>query len=259
MSDVAHLVAELLENATHFSPPDTKVRIDGARTGGSYQLVITDQGVGMRSEQLEELNGILRNPPVTGLALGRSLGCLVAGRLADRHGITVRLRAGDDVGVSAYVVLPRHLLVEDPPEPLPATPSDPAVRPARRAPVRRPVFNTPPAQLTEAIPARSEFDAGLKALLAGEGVTTLVEPRGRRASESTRRPAFAVAFPAPPLRPCRSRSRIRRCAAAPTRCVPCLSRYRSGLQAGRGDGDVRRMRSDHDTNNPASSASRRAT
>ena len=47
----------------------------------------------MRPEQLEELNAVLRDPPVTGLALGRSLGCLVAARLAARHGITVRLRA----------------------------------------------------------------------------------------------------------------------------------------------------------------------
>ena len=74
MSDVAHLVAELLENATQFSPPDSTVRVDGARTGGSYQLVITDHGVGMRPEQLDELNEVLRDPPVTGLALGRSLG-----------------------------------------------------------------------------------------------------------------------------------------------------------------------------------------
>ena len=54
--------------------------------------MITDHGVGMRPEQLDELNEVLRDPPVTGLALGRSLGCLVAARLAARHGITVRLR-----------------------------------------------------------------------------------------------------------------------------------------------------------------------
>ena len=62
-------------------------------TAGTYQIVITDHGVGMRQEQLDELNEVLRDPPVTGLALGRALGCLVAARLAARHGITVRLRS----------------------------------------------------------------------------------------------------------------------------------------------------------------------
>ena len=84
VSDVAHLVAELLENATQFSPPDTVVRVEGTRAGGGYQLVISDRGVGIRPEQLDELNGVLSAPPVTGLALGRSLGCLVAARLACR-------------------------------------------------------------------------------------------------------------------------------------------------------------------------------
>lgn len=118
VSDVAHLVAELLENATSFSPPDTTVRVDGIRVGGSYQLVITDHGLGMPAAQLDELNAVLRDPPVTGLALGRSLGCLVAARLAARHGITVRLRPAERGGVAAFVVLPRAVLA--PQEPVPA-------------------------------------------------------------------------------------------------------------------------------------------
>jgi len=74
VSDVAHILAELLENATHFSPPSTRVRVQGVRTGGSYQLMVSDDGIGMPDEQIEELNAMLEDPPVTGLALGRSLG-----------------------------------------------------------------------------------------------------------------------------------------------------------------------------------------
>ena len=218
VSDVAHLIAELLENATQFSPPETTVRVDGTRTGGSYQIVISDRGVGMRIEQLEELNQILRDPPVTGLALGRSLGCLVTARLAARHGITVRLRTGDGEGVAAYVIVPRHLLVDAPAEPL---------RPAalRPVPEDRVVHAPPPERLEQALP-RSDFDAGLAALLE--------ESRGgltRRIPGATTE-ALPEPLADPPVR--RSPDEVRN----------LLSRYRSGLEAGRGpDGPADEERS----------------
>ncbi len=258
VSDVAHLLAELLENATHFSPPDTVVQVDGARTGGSYQLVISDRGVGMRQEQLDELNAVLRDPPVTGLALGRALGCLVAARLAARHGITVRLRAGEHEGVSAYVILPRHLLLEEPPAPLiapapapkvlvPASdpwPADWDPTPAgERAPedappvvIERVERSDAPALLREALPARSTFDAGLKALLDRESEPALVEPpvevrpdaSGDDAGAALQRRipgATTEALPAPIQEPPLRRS--------PEEVRALLSRFRSGLQAGR--------------------------
>src|SRR5690606_21106720 len=134
-----HILAELLENATHFSPPTTQVRVEGARTGGSYQIMIGDEGIGMTDEQLESLNALLADPPVTGLAMSRSLGCLVAARLAARHGITLRLRRGE-VGTTAYVVLPRSLIVEDELETTPSSrhrASRPAAPPSGPAPVDR--------------------------------------------------------------------------------------------------------------------------
>ena len=221
VSDVAHLVAELLENATQFSPPETMVRVDGARTGGSYQLVITDQGVGMRPEQLEELNAVLRDPPVTGLALGRSLGCLVAARLAARHGITVRLRAGEGEGVAAYVVLPA------PP---------PGGGAGRAAPVRRarrpPHAGRVPAVADAAYPERLE-----EALPRDRLRRQPPGPPRRRATDGRTGRARAVeAAPAPgaagvdphaprPGRhhrgPARAARSSRPCAAAPTRCAPC--------------------------------------
>ena len=227
VSDVAHLVAELLENATQFSPPESMVRVDGARTGGSYQLVISDQGVGMRPEQLEQLNEVLRDPPVTGLALGRSLGCLVAARLAARHGITVRLRAGDREGVAAYVILPGHLLAEDPPEPLvPA-------RVASAVAIDPPVLPAAPERLEDALPT-ADFEAGLQALLEREG-DPVVEMRGEDeaaplsvSSTLTRRipGATTEALPEPLVEPLVRRS--------PDEVRDLLSRYRSGLRAGRG-------------------------
>jgi len=265
VSDVAHLVAELLENATQFSPPDRPVRVDGERTGGSYQLVISDRGVGMQQGQLDELNAILRDPPVTGLALGRALGCLVAARLAARHGITVRLRAGEHEGVTAYVILPHHLLVEaaEPdaapevapaPAPLAARPvTDPwladweasvtsEASPAEAPPVLAPpvvverVDPVPvPDRLSEALPARSTFDAGIRALLDREGATPLVEPPvpvgpdGDEPAPLPRRVPGATAETVPPPidAPAARRS--------PDEVRALLSRYRSGLLAGRND------------------------
>ncbi len=162
VSDVAHILAELLENATHFSPPHTTVRVDGARSGGSYQIVINDRGVGMQPDQLDALNTVLRDPPVTGLALGRSLGCLVAARLAARHGITVRLRAGEHEGVSAYVILPRNLMVTE------ATDA--------RGSGLDVTGNEPPAHLRDVLAAPGAFDASLQALLDGAAPPALVEP-----------------------------------------------------------------------------------
>lgn len=247
-SDVAHLVAELLENATQFSPPDSRVRVDGASTGGSYQIVITDRGVGMRQEQLDELNEVLRDPPVTGLALGRALGCLVAARLAARHGITVRLRSAEGEGVAAYVILPDHLLVDEASEPRPTplhglvgAPPEPEPRPsepvAEEAQVRPSERFPAPARLSDALPARSEFDAGIQALLDLEGEPTLVEAplttseaiaaTGEEVAALRRRvPGATVeAVPQPLADP-----PVRR---DPDAVRALLSRYRSGLRAGR--------------------------
>jgi pimeloyl-ACP methyl ester carboxylesterase len=229
VSDVAHLVSELLENATQFSPPETAVRVEGARTGGSYQVVITDRGVGMRTEQLDELNAILRDPPVTGLALGRSLGCLVAARLAARHGITVRLSAAEGEGIAAYVVLPRQLLV-DAPAVVATDPAEPAEAPEWSPP---PAPEPRPERLEDALP-RADFDASLQALLADE----VAEPEPEDAEPATLRsvaPASTLtrrvpgatteALPEPRMEPPVRRS--------PDEVRNLLARYRSGLEAGR--------------------------
>ena len=72
VSDVSHLLAELLENATAFSSPDTAVVVSGAITKSGLVLAITDQGIGITTDRIDEANTLLRNPPVVGLALSRA-------------------------------------------------------------------------------------------------------------------------------------------------------------------------------------------
>jgi signal transduction histidine kinase len=124
VADVAHLLAELLENATSFSPPDSAVVVSGATTATGFVLAISDQGIGVPPERIREANDLLARPPVVGLALSRALGLHVVASLAARHGISVELRPGAPVGLVALVTLPETVLeraratVPPPPEPL---------------------------------------------------------------------------------------------------------------------------------------------
>ena len=108
--DLSHLLAELMENATQFSPPDSMVEVMGHDSGGDFVLSVTDSGIGMGATALAELNAVLANPPVTGLALGRSLGAIVVGRLANRHGIRVQLSSTERRGTTALVNVPAALV-----------------------------------------------------------------------------------------------------------------------------------------------------
>ena len=119
--DLAHLLSELMENATHFSPPDTMVEIVGHRSDdGSYILSVSDQGIGMSADQLAEANIQLSRPPLVGLALSRSLGFIVIGRLAQRFDISVKLTASPSGGVTALVTLPTDLVTYEGEEAPPA-------------------------------------------------------------------------------------------------------------------------------------------
>ena len=111
--DLAHLLSELMENATHFSPPDTTVEIVGHRAEDGYTLSVSDQGIGMSADQLAEANTQLARPPLVGLALSRSLGFIVIGRLASRFGVAVRLTSSPSGGVTALVTLPPELVTVD--------------------------------------------------------------------------------------------------------------------------------------------------
>jgi signal transduction histidine kinase len=111
-ADLAHLLSELMENATQFSPPDSRVEVVGhGNNGGGYTISITDQGIGMSADQLADANTLLTRPPLLGLTLARSLGFIVVGRLAVRHGIAVRLVPSPTGGVTSIVSIPTSVLV----------------------------------------------------------------------------------------------------------------------------------------------------
>ena len=109
--DVIHLLAELIENATAFSPPNTKVQIAGQAVPHGYVIEIEDRGLGMSDEELIQANERLANPPEIDFALSRVLGLYVVGRLGQRHGIKVQLRHSWYGGVTALTLLPHALLV----------------------------------------------------------------------------------------------------------------------------------------------------
>lgn len=111
VNDVVHLLAELFDNATSFSPPDTVVVVDARRAGDRAILQIEDRGIGISAEQIAELNTRLANPPLVDVAVSRMMGLVVVGRLAARHGIRVELRAARDRGTIADVILPASALI----------------------------------------------------------------------------------------------------------------------------------------------------
>ena len=120
VNDVVHLVAELAENATSFSPGDRPVRVAGhLLNSGGLLLDISDQGVGMGTEEMAHANWRLDNPPVVDVAVSRQMGLFVVARLAARHGIRVRLRPAPDAGLTALVWLPDELVIKDAGEVLP--------------------------------------------------------------------------------------------------------------------------------------------
>jgi signal transduction histidine kinase len=113
-NDLVHLVAELLENATSFSPPDTAVTVSGVLldTRG-VTLEIEDAGIGMAPEELRDANNLLSRPPVIDVATSRRMGLYVVNRLGTRHHIQVMLRPSARGGVTAVVFVP-HTVVSLP-------------------------------------------------------------------------------------------------------------------------------------------------
>jgi PAS domain S-box-containing protein len=109
-SDVAHLLAELVENATLFSSPTIRVEVSGGPAGNGYVLEIEDHGIGMSDAELAEANRRLAEPLAADVAVSRMMGFHVVGRLAARHDIKVQLRHNWFGGVTALVLLPAVLL-----------------------------------------------------------------------------------------------------------------------------------------------------
>ena len=133
-ADLAHLLAELIENALVASPDDQVVDVRSRdEADGSHVIAVMDAGVGMAPESLEAANRRLAGDESFAVAPSKYLGHYVAANLAARHDIRVRLAPGVSGGVTATVHLPPHLLVRDavPEAGLPPAGSGPLPRPTR--------------------------------------------------------------------------------------------------------------------------------
>jgi signal transduction histidine kinase len=113
VADLIHLLAELAENATVFSPPNTPVRMEGDTVGRGFAIEIEDRGLGISEARLEEINARLAGPPLFDLSGSDRLGLYVVGQLAQRHDIKVTLRPSSYGGTTAIVLIPSTLVVDE--------------------------------------------------------------------------------------------------------------------------------------------------
>ncbi|MBF6454398.1 nitrate- and nitrite sensing domain-containing protein [Nocardia cyriacigeorgica] len=151
VADLVHLLAELVDNATSFSPPQSRVEVTGNIVGKGLVVEISDQGMGMNADELARVNEMLADPPdfgVATLSADSRLGLFVVGQLAARHDISVRLSESDYGGVRAIVLVPSKLLL---PGETGAAPSEPVTKPQRRPAL--PAASEPVTRAVESAPA----------------------------------------------------------------------------------------------------------
>src|ERR1700733_270200 len=106
VNDVIHLIAELVENATVFSPPNTRIEIRADRVGAGLVAEVEDRGLGMSPDEIDDVNRLLANPSEFDLVNSEKLGLFVVSSLAARHKISVSLRRSAYGGTTAIVLLP---------------------------------------------------------------------------------------------------------------------------------------------------------
>ncbi|MET9505324.1 nitrate- and nitrite sensing domain-containing protein [Streptomyces sp. NPDC006622] len=116
VADLTHLVAELLENATVFSPPHTAVQVLGDRVANGFTLEIHDRGLGMAPEALLDANLRLAETPEFELSDTDRLGLFVVSRLAQRQNVRVSLQPSPYGGTTAVIFIPDALLTDDVPD-----------------------------------------------------------------------------------------------------------------------------------------------
>jgi len=111
VSDIIHLIAELVENATVFSPPNTRIEVRAERVGTGLAVEVEDRGLGLSPDELDDINARLASPAEFDLASSEQLGLFVVSRLAARHNIKVSLRRSVYGGTTAVVLLPFGVVV----------------------------------------------------------------------------------------------------------------------------------------------------
>ncbi|MEW2301003.1 nitrate- and nitrite sensing domain-containing protein [Streptomyces sp. NPDC006655] len=167
VAEIAHLLAELVENALSFSPPDSDVEIEGRRTSAGYLVAIVDHGLGMPAPAIAEANVRLSGTASFMAEPTRFLGHFVVGALARKCGIEVRLGEAPAAGVVARVLIPVNLLTEATATPKQAA-AEPAVVPAPR---REPEASQPvPVAAEAAGPGPQPWKKGASAARTRNGL-----------------------------------------------------------------------------------------
>jgi signal transduction histidine kinase len=109
VDEIVHLLAELLDNATGYSPPESEVWVTGRALGDRVILQIVDEGVGLAPSRRDQLNQLLAQPPAIDIAAVRAMGLTVVGHIAARYQIQVQLRPGQHGGTLAEVIIPKNV------------------------------------------------------------------------------------------------------------------------------------------------------
>ncbi len=175
---ISHVMAELIENALHFSPPDTPVEIKGRRNADGYVVAVDDDGIGMSAADLEHANRRLSGAESYTVAPSRYLGHYVAGNLAVRFGIEVRVQDSPAGGVTATVAVPMSLL--DPTDSAP----EPEAEPTASVASASVATIDGPATLAEALGT-----AELAAITSAEELTRAIEGRMEDAPAASATPS----------------------------------------------------------------------
>ncbi|MFF9773819.1 nitrate- and nitrite sensing domain-containing protein [Streptomyces sp. NPDC013978] len=163
VADVIHLLAELIDNATSYSPAPSPVSVRAAIVAKGLALEVEDRGLGMSEEDYAAFNAQLAVPPqfdVVALADDLRLGMFVIARLATRHGITVTLRASPYGGTTAIVLIPDEIVVREAPVPDEDEGTDPVEPPSRASLVAARVAAATAEPQTEAV--RQEVDGAVQ-------------------------------------------------------------------------------------------------
>jgi len=175
-TDLVHVLAELVDNALAYSPPQSRVQISGARAiDGGVLLEIEDHGLGMDAEQLDTLNADISAGGEFGVETTRHMGLFVVARLGKTHGIDVRLRSSPAGGTVAAVHVPVEVLRAPEAAALPVRRPAPAHAPVDRAPA--PEAREHPLEQTAAgLPRRRPGATGVSALTGAASLAPASSP-----------------------------------------------------------------------------------
>ena len=162
VADMIHLLAELVENATLFSPSGTRVEVRAERVGNGFAFEIEDRGLGIKPDELDAINDQLGSPADFDLANADQLGLFVVGKLAARHGVRVFLRPSPYGGTTAIVLIPNSMITSAAEAAGPAQPADGDAPAARGRSLQLALTGR-----TERLTQRTEGAAPLRQVFAG--------------------------------------------------------------------------------------------